>query len=129
MKIDPPHLLLLIAKAQGLEGDGYFGLPAPFGNPGLGIPDAVPLPIALGSIVADLHVCSGSSGIDVKHDSVAIVVEGIQGNGEGVTLAGREIPAHLGDHNPLLSCRIKAVNAHVKILIIVKKPHLGDFAR
>ena len=124
-KFSPPHLLLVVAKTKGAEGDGYFRLPTLLGDFGLHIPDAVPVIVSCLSVSGNLAVPLGSSRVGGEYEAISIVIKGVENHGEGVIVAGSEISGEIVYNDPLRARRVEKVHSQVQVLIIVKEPYFG----
>ena len=56
LEVHTPDLLFSIPKAEALEGDRHFRLPATFSDLALDLPDHIPILITHPSILSDLAV-------------------------------------------------------------------------
>ena len=124
LKINPPAIDILVTKSQALEGNGDLRLPAGLGNPGLDMPDGVPLAIENAAVASYLTVELGPLGIGIEEKTVTVVIEGIEYKAKGVGVELKEIPVDIIDDQRLLPSGIKTIHPQVKVGVIVEDPDL-----
>jgi hypothetical protein len=112
-------------KRDGLVGDGDLEDPALVVDPGLGIPDAVPVGIELA--VFDQPIELGPERVDLEEVAVAPIVEGVECDGDGVLAPEVSVAQHrLGDD--ALGLAVVVADAEVEVVEVAEDADLGALA-
>jgi len=121
-EIDTPNLGGGIVEAKCFEGDGDLGDPAKLGDPALGVPHAVPIHVELAAFVDELRVELRARGVRLEHVAVALVVEGVEHDPEGITRARIEVAGQVVD-DELVRFGVIGDGAEIEILVVIENAH------
>ncbi len=137
--VEAPRRVRAAARvAKRAKRYGELGGPAVGRSKRPDLPDPPPVDVELAALVGEERVELGAVRVGGEDDAVAVVVEGIEQDGDGVVpgehrhaLEGRQLHDAVALQDPRddrVGFAIAGDHPHIQVLGVVDDPHLGGFA-